>query len=220
MNITINNEQKLFVIKNDYGVTCQGFTNVYEDLIQVKKKLGLNAPLDSEIGTIEQYSEYQATMKVLREKGGLKTTFYKYRTPKKVQSILEGYRKSEEKIRIFYGDYESGRDWLEEYDTVGRVSRSGGLLKVPILVADDECGGPALLDHCIVKLQDVTTGKVLWQHKNYQQPKFHIQEVSEFAHGLTHEVLVNEKVHARFSSLAKAAHWVAFMSGETSCCPN
>ncbi|OIQ71939.1 hypothetical protein GALL_464440 [mine drainage metagenome] len=123
-------------------------------------------------------------------------------------------------MRVFYGDRETGRDWLEEFDTIGRIGRSTGSMKVPLLVPVGEHGGPAILDDCVVKLMDAKTGRVLYQHPKYHQPECEIRVLEtpiKAGRGkpYTHGVWVGGTNHANFQSHAKAAAWVGFMAGET-----
>jgi hypothetical protein len=74
-----------------------------------------------------------------------KKTYFDPGTDPRVQKVLEKYRQSEKLIRIFYGDPQTGRDSCEEWDVVGRIGRSGGLMKVPLLLADGENFGGSIL---------------------------------------------------------------------------
>lgn len=168
---------------------------------------------DSKVGSIEQYLQYRDAIQKVRERGGIKETWFDPETPAKVRSVLESYRASGKRIRIYFGDAKTGRDWLDEDNVLGCVGRSGGLFKTPLIIEEGGGGGPAILDHCIVKMQDATTGKVLYQHESYHQPEFVIQ-ACQGVKGYTHEVLADGKVHARFKSLGKAAAWLGFMTGE------
>lgn len=156
-------------------------------------------------------------MDVLRAKGGFKQTWYDPDTNSKVIKTLESCRKDERVIRVFYGDTDSGRAWLDEFDVVGRVGRSTGLMKIPLLVPVGEHGGGSLLDSNVVRIMDAGTGEVLYSHENFSLPEFSIQKI-EYplqAHPeLNFEVLTDGVVHARFNTFAKSAAWVAFMSGE------
>ena len=51
----------------------------------------------------------------------------------------------------------------------GYVSRSMGPIKIPIVLYNKRTrGGPSILDHKIVKIQESRGGKVLYQHLMYQ----------------------------------------------------
>lgn len=68
-------------------------------------------------------------------------------TPDRVIQILDGAMKSHERIRVFYGDNETGRDWMEIYDTIGYVAHSYGSIQIPLLIKDSRSvGGIGILD--------------------------------------------------------------------------
>ncbi len=212
MNVVVNHQQELFVVPAAHGVSTLGFEYVFGQLKQLVARLNLPITVrEDEKGTIGQYADYQRAIGEAR-KANLKETWFHLNTPVDVCRILERYRKSGSPIRIFYGDTETGRDWLEENDVVGIVARSCGIFKVPILLASGESWGNGILDQCIVKLMDTAFRKVLWIHSKYQAPVMQI--MAERKGSYTHVVFVNGELHARFASYAKAAQWVAFMAGE------
>lgn len=45
------------------------------------------------------------------------STCYHEKTPPEVRELLEHYRLTKQRIRVFYGDTETGKDWQEEYYT-------------------------------------------------------------------------------------------------------
>lgn len=98
-------------------------------------------------------------------------TTYHDETPAEVIRVLENARIGERRIRLCYGDVKTGRDWLEEYDVTGRVGRSTGTTKIPLILANSRSsGGPGILDHCIVRITTSTKGKVLYSHPLYHKP--------------------------------------------------
>jgi hypothetical protein len=217
-NVTLNKEKELFVIQSGSGYSCMGFDYLFEQLTLINSKLGRPAPRHSEKGTIEQYQQYQDSLSVVREKGGFKETWYSSKTPSQLKKVLEKCRKEETLVRVFYCG-EDGKDWLEEYDMLGRIGRSTGLMKIPLLVPKGAYGGGSLLDDRIGKVVDVASGKVLYQAKNYFLPEMEIKRSGERPE-LPYEVFVEGKIHARFSTLGKAGAWLAYMTGETFCDPN
>lgn len=97
-------------------------------------------------------------------------TWYWFDTPDRVIQILDGAMKNHERIRVFYGDTETGRDWCEFFDTIGYVSRSCGNFKIPLLINNSRSiGGTSILDGNIVK---ITIDKVVV----YQHPNYHLDE--------------------------------------------
>ena len=96
-------------------------------------------------------------------------TTYNNSTPSTVISVLEWARTGNKRIRIFYGDRKTGRDWCEAYDTVGCIGRSSGISKVPILLRNRRStSGTAILDDCIVKI--TCDHEVMYKHPNYHLP--------------------------------------------------
>ena len=98
------------------------------------------------------------------------TTFHD-ETPIAVCNILNDAISSRlsKRIRIFFGDKETGKDWNEFYDTIGYVGRSSGLIKIPLMIHNTRStGGGAILDHCIVKI--TVDKKTVYQHPKYHCP--------------------------------------------------
>ena len=95
-------------------------------------------------------------------------TFYDERTPGEVIRVLESARQNRIRLHISLGNTETGRDWLEEFETHGYIGRSMGPVKVPLLIANRRSlGGGAILDHCVVRIRTAAGGWVLWQHPAY-----------------------------------------------------
>lgn len=251
--ITLNQTQKLFVVNTGSGYSCLGFQVVYDYACELVERIAkasrgqLSSVLadnderfdengqvrKSEVGTLAQYGLYQRLLDTYAKLNDSETWF-DARTPPKVRSVLERYRKSGATLRVFYGDTETGRDWMDEYDTIGHVGRSTGTMKAPLLVPENEHGGPALLTSCIVRMMDVATGKEVYRHPKYHLPAMELRALKDetglvgagetpvrlSTMGYTHGVWVQEKDgtfvnHANFKSLGKAAHWMAFLAGES-----
>jgi len=134
---------------------------------------------------------------------------YDVNTAVGVVEILEKYRDRETRIRVFYGDQETGRCWMEENDTMGIVGRSSGSIKIPLLIKTHRsCGGGAILTHRIVKIQ---IGRcVMYQHPDYHQPEMRVAGQANHSW----DVLCDGGVHANFKSLQQAERYMAFMRGE------
>ena len=140
-------------------------------------------------------------------------TYYHHDAPAAVIDVLEHARTAGTRIRLSYGDTETGHDWLEAFDVEGRISRSMGPVKVPILLArQTSIGGPALLEHCILKIRHTGKGgRVLYRHSHHHLPTFTVQPSSE--PGFEAEVLADGQVHARFKTAPEANRWVTKMTG-------
>lgn len=146
-------------------------------------------------------------------------TFYDKRTSLVLANILDTVRRFKQTIRLYYGDTETGKDWCEENDVTGKIGRSTGRHKVPLLIAKGQDGGPHILDHCIVKvtIKDKDGVAVLWQHPKYQTPNLAIEPETDptmLDKGYTHQVNRDGELQARFKKLAKAEKYVAVLTGK------
>lgn len=209
--ITLNEDQRLFVLKQEGGFSCLGFDVVFKRLKQFASLLGRPAPAETEVGTLKQYHEYR---EVERDYIATKpqNTLYDPDTDPQVRQVLEQAMASRRRVRLVLGNTETGQSWLDEHEVVGTIGRSMGPLKVPLLVESGECGGPAILTACILRILDTRTKAELYRHPKYQDP---VLTVRPRKYGtLNAEVLVDGKVVARFVSVEKANDWCAFMRGE------
>lgn len=86
-------------------------------------------------------------------------TYYQPTTDDRVIEVLERCRKDGTRITVDYGDVETGKSWGEIYDVSGRVGRSGGSIKIPILLHNSRSiGGCGMLDHCILSIRESCYG--------------------------------------------------------------
>ncbi len=132
-------------------------------------------------------------------------TAYHNETSNEVVNVLEDARINRKRLKIYFGDVKTGRDWMEECDTVGYIGRSGGEIKIPLLVYNERSyGGGGLLDHCIVKIKEAKGNKILYQAANYFQPKLTIVDTDLPYKGYTHNLLKDGEIYARLTSLDKA----------------
>lgn len=95
----------------------------------------------------------------------------------------------------------------------GTVGKSTGTQPIPLLVHNSRSlGGGGLLDHCIVKIVDISTGKTLYKHPSYSCPEFKAIEGSdlpEYAANVTKD----GELYARCKSYPSAYRLAAFMNG-------
>jgi hypothetical protein len=136
-------------------------------------------------------------------------TCYHAETPEPVVALLERLRHQRRKIRLYYGDPVTGQSWLDEHDVIGWIGRSTGSIKVPLLIEPGERGGPALLDHCIVRIDSP-------RHVLYQHESFCVGEVRLVQGTLKRqrwEVWINDTVQARFHTKIQAQHYRDFIQG-------
>ena len=142
-------------------------------------------------------------------------TWYCFDTPDGVIHILDGAMKNHERIRVFYGDTETGCDWMEIYDTVGYVSRSCGNVKIPLLIKNSRSvGGTGILDDSIVK---ITIDKVVvYQHLNYRLPDMEIREASDGlkAIGYNYSTFEDGKNDFNCKTMKQAENHIDFLKGK------
>ena len=109
------------------------------------------------------------TFKTITYSGGHSTkyrildnqTAYHADTPPRIVAILEAARLRGTRLKLHYGDVKTGRPW-GDIET-GAIGRSTGLLNVPLCIANRRSTyGPAILDHCIVKIELSQGGLVLY----------------------------------------------------------
>ena len=127
--------------------------------------------------------------------------------------MLESRRQTGGKVRLVLGDTGTGEPWLNEYDVVGKIGRSGGSLKVPLLVEEGESGGGAILTACMLNIIDWKSGRTLYRHPAYREPELSLQpsDTPERPWAVIH---LNDVI-ARFKDMGKACAYIAFMRGET-----
>lgn len=146
-------------------------------------------------------------------------TFYRDTTPKPVVEALEAARKAHKRVRLFLGDRETGKQWMDEYGVTGYVARSMGPVMIPILLPSTRShGGGAILCDCIVRL--LVEGREVYRHPEYKVPELSVgYDNPEFVSDegkkkYPYYVKNSGDEIARFKTESKARRWVAFMKGE------
>jgi hypothetical protein len=136
-------------------------------------------------------------------------THYEESTCDEVVAILDNCIRNKDfmRIRIFYGhtakNSVEGEDWLEEHDTIGRIGRSNGRIKIPLLLKKVcSYGGGGLLTSHIIRITQ--NKKDLYRHEKYHLPELRVYE---------NVVLKNGEVIARFENNLKATHYLEFLEG-------
>lgn len=140
------------------------------------------------------------------------------KTPDEVRKVLTNAYHSGRRIRVFYGDVGTGLAWMEEHEVCGAVGRSTGITKVPLLIArKDGDGGPAMLDHCIVRIDYTDTKKTAYRHPKLDIGTFRIAPSTETGYTDSVYVLQRERPEtliANFKSHDKAQRYIDFMTGK------
>ena len=113
-----------------------------------------------------EYTEY-----LTDKENGLKYkvyngTAYHIETPDKLVRVLDQLLQTQERIIIDYGDTTTGRSWDEVNDISGRIGRSTGNIKIPLLIHNRRSmGGGAILDHCIIGIKTSKGKRVIYSCK-------------------------------------------------------
>lgn len=136
-------------------------------------------------------------------------------TPLQVRNTIVHAHSNLLRVRIHQGDRETGKVWLEEYDVIGRIGRSTGSQKIPLLIPRaNSHGGGAILDHCILGIQCVDGGAWLYRAENMKLPELDIVKADIHAPELPYAVYQGREVQARFKTRQKAENYIAFMQGK------
>ena len=214
-NVTLNLEQKLYVIAFDTGYSCFGFDNARDHTKQIAERLGQPdlafAPGDHR--TLDGYHKHEQAVQAWARSDLNRQTYFDPGTSPQVMKVLETCRRSGRKLRLVLGDTDTGESWLDEYDVVGTIGRSAGSLKVPLLVEAGEAGGGAILTACILAVIDWHSGRWLFKHAAYKHPDLDVRATGD----AKRPWMVNraQQEIARFGDIGKAGAYVAFMRGET-----
>lgn len=101
-----------------------------------------------------------------KEVGGL---YFHVNTPQEVcAEILRAFA-ADYRVRLFYGDRDSGVCWSDMYNVMGTVRCSTGPMRIPILVHNStSSGGPAILTSSVVRMVRTSDKKVLYTHKAFE----------------------------------------------------
>ena len=125
-----------------------------------------------------------------------------------VKTVLGAYIGKPKRIRLFYGDPATGRDWLETDDVQGRVGVSTGVIKAPLLFEKNDPYGSMILTDNIVRILDEETGAELYRHPRYHQPRLGLARREG-----KYEVTANSEVVGSFDESVDAAKHLAFLLG-------
>jgi len=139
-------------------------------------------------------------------------TSYHAETSLDVVKWLETSREREQRIRLFYGNVETGICWNEEFYTIGHVGRSTGSQKIPLLIYNSRSiGGGGILDHCIIRIDTKDSqGKIKTVYK---------QSNAKFDHFISTDIgtVYNEtkdEIYARCKNANSGKRLAAYMNGE------
>jgi hypothetical protein len=132
---------------------------------------------------------------------------FKESTHPQIKELLTLLNHSRRRVRIWYGDTETGRSWNEEYHVMGEIGRSSGLAKIPLMIGNRRSlGGPSVLDHCIIRIDDTNARRTLYTHPNFHT---NLKVV-----GVEVVNTQDNTTRARFDHPLKAQKYFEFMEGK------
>ncbi|WP_068635380.1 hypothetical protein [Thauera butanivorans] len=213
--VSINPEQRRYVVDCGVGYSCLGFANARDHANQIAHKLGRPdlAFAEDDYATIAGYEKYCNAVEAWSRSPLTRTTYFDPGTDAMAARVLESCRTHERKVRLILGDTRTGEPWLEEHDVVGRIGRSTGSLKVPLLIEAGECGGTAILCACLLAIIDWGSGDFLYRQAAYREADLSIRPSDDAERPW--EVLRRDEVVASFGDIGKAGAYLAFMRGGT-----
>lgn len=144
----------------------------------------------------------------------------------KVMLALENSRQTRKRVRIWYGDVKTGRSWNEEYDVVGRIGRSNGDYKEPLIIAkSNSWGGPAILTDRIIRIDEIETGNILYKQYNFHvEPMTKVKTTDKSLLDKGYLWQVNQKKDdgkvvniANFKNEKSADNYIKFLLGDRYC---
>ena len=146
---------------------------------------------------------------------------WKHRENGELWKVLSSLVHSGRRVRIWYGDTETGASWNEEYEVAGTIGRSSGKIAVPLLVRNSRShGGMALPDDCIVRIDDIKEKRTVYRHDNFhvERLEVEIEPGSEYPYRvMQHKDSGEVQNVAGFRESGAALRWIGFMNGDRYC---
>lgn len=212
-DITLNTEQRLYVIPCAGGFTCFGFDNARDHAHEIARRLHRpDLPLAAdEVGTLNGYEKYQAAVRAWGDSPKSSQTYFDPGTDPRLARVLETCRRERRQVRLILGDTSTGKSWLDEHYVVGAIGRSTGAMKVPLLIEPGEAGGMAIVCAHVLVVMDWDTSEPLYRHAMWQPPELRIRAGDNEQR--TWSVDLHEQPVATFDDIGKAGAYVAFMRG-------
>ena len=153
--------------------------------------------------------------KNIRNKG------WEYKENEKLWKVLSSLVNSGRRVRIWYGDTETGRSWNEEDEVTGTIGRSTGRIAIPLLIKNSRSyGGGALLDDCIIRIDDIHQKRTLYQTENFHVEKLEVEIESGLEYPyrvMQHKDSGEVQNVANFKDSNAALRWIDFMNGDRYC---
>lgn len=135
----------------------------------------------------------------------------------KVKKVLTECYNNQCRVRIWYGDTDTGLSWMEEHDVTGTIGRSTGQQKIPLLIKNSRSsGGSGILCHCIVRIDVISSKRTIYEHPLFDVPTLgvypNLDEDTKIEYPFI--VLKYGTRQARFKNKNSAHNYVDFMTGK------
>jgi hypothetical protein len=213
LDIAINSRRRLYVIASSDGVTCFGFDNTRDHAHRIAECLrrpDLRTTPEEE-GTPAGYLKYLSAVQAWRDSPRNGETYFGPRCSEELASALEACRHSRSRVRLVLGDTHTGDTSFDEDGVVGRIGRSCGALKVPLLLENAQVFGSPITCDRILAVLGWETGLPLYRHVRYRPPELKLDfgEDERCPWCVRHR----DRTIARFTDIGKAGAYIAFMRG-------
>jgi len=146
---------------------------------------------------------------------------WKYKENETLWNVVSSLVHSGRRVRIWYGDTETGRSWNEEYYVTGTIGRSTGNIKIPILIHNARSyGGSSLLDGCIIRIDDIKQKRTLYKNDNFHVEKLELKTELNLDYPyriMQHKDSGEVQNVANFKDIKRALRWIDFMNGDRYC---
>lgn len=159
----------------------------------------------------------------------LKDGSYEERNEQEMEKVifaLSNALHTKRRVRIWYGDVNTGRSWNEEHDVVGHIGRSCGEYKEPLIIAkSNSLGGPAILTDCIIRIDDIESKRVVYKQYNFHvEPMTKVKATDKSLLDKGYLWQVNQKKDdgkivniANFKNEKSADNYIKFLLGDRYC---
>lgn len=135
-----------------------------------------------------------------------------------LREVLERCRNERTRVRVWYGDINTGKAWNEECGVTGYIGRSSGRIKVPLLINNSRSvGGSALLDCAIIRVDGIATKRTLYRVSNFHVETMQCRYIDgveypyQFMQCKDNKEVINI---ANFKTEKSALHYIQFMEGK------
>lgn len=81
--------------------------------------------------------------------------------PDEIHRLLDQEYKADRRVRIYYGDPDTGRAWGDMHQ--GYIGRSTGEKQIPLVIRAGDPGGPAVMTKNILKVEKVWNGQTIYR---------------------------------------------------------